>query len=155
MQLQGISPYHILINDFRINAPHVGVSLVMPGHIGTSIVINSGRILGREPKELPDDQLAEIRDRMEQAGLELEGATNDDIRNALQARAESFRDDAPMTAADAATVILDGVRNRNWRILVGQDAVTLDRMVRENPDQAYEIAFMEKFLAQSGWSIGG
>jgi hypothetical protein len=144
-----------LINDFRINAPHVGVSLVMPGHIGTSIVINSGRILGREPKELPDDQLAEIRDRMEQAGLELEGATNDDIRNALQARAESFRDDAPMTAADAATVILDGVRNRNWRILVGQDAVTLDRMVRENPDQAYEIAFMEKFLAQSGWSIGG
>jgi hypothetical protein len=144
-----------LINDFRINAPHVGVSLVMPGHIGTSIVINSGRILGREPKELPDDQLAEIRDRMEQAGLELEGATNDDIRNALQARAESFRDDAPMTAADAATVILDGVRKRNWRILVGQDAVTLDRMVRENPDQAYEIAFMEKFLAQSGWSIGG
>jgi hypothetical protein len=60
-----------------------------------------------------------------------------------------------MTAADAATVILDGVRKRNWRILVGQDAVTLDRMVRENPDQAYEIAFMEKFLAQSGWSIGG
>jgi NAD(P)-dependent dehydrogenase (short-subunit alcohol dehydrogenase family) len=33
-----------LINDFRLNAPHVKVSLVMPGHIGTSIVINSGRI---------------------------------------------------------------------------------------------------------------
>ena len=26
-----------LIDDFRVNAPHVGVSVVMPGHIGTSI----------------------------------------------------------------------------------------------------------------------
>ena len=35
-----------LITDFRLNAPHVGVSVVMPGHIGTSIVINSAAILG-------------------------------------------------------------------------------------------------------------
>ncbi len=34
-----------LVNDFRNNAPHLKVSLVMPGHIGTSIIINSGRIL--------------------------------------------------------------------------------------------------------------
>ena len=37
-----------LINDFRLNAPHVKVSLVMPGHVGTSIVINSGKFFGRE-----------------------------------------------------------------------------------------------------------
>ena len=34
-----------LIDDFRVNAPHVGVSVVMPGHIGTSIAITSGKIL--------------------------------------------------------------------------------------------------------------
>jgi len=30
-----------LITDFRVNAPHLRGSVVMPGHIGTSIVINS------------------------------------------------------------------------------------------------------------------
>ena len=33
-----------LIEDFRVNAPHVKVAVVMPGHIGTDIVINSRRI---------------------------------------------------------------------------------------------------------------
>src|SRR4029453_9520811 len=42
-----------LINDFRVNAPHVKVSVVMPGHVGTSIIINSARILGHDPKEMP------------------------------------------------------------------------------------------------------
>ena len=143
-----------LINDFRIHAPHVGVSLVMPGHIGTSIVINSGRFLGREPKQIPDEELVSVRDRMERMGFEVGGATNDDIRNALQASAESFRDEAPMTASEAATVILDGVRSQTWRILVGQDAVALDRLVRENPEGAYEAEFMERLLGETDWGLG-
>ena len=46
-----------LVNDFRNNAPHIKASVVMPGHIGTDIVINSNRMLGRDPKEMSDDQL--------------------------------------------------------------------------------------------------
>jgi NAD(P)-dependent dehydrogenase (short-subunit alcohol dehydrogenase family) len=34
-----------LMNDLKINAPHIKCSLVMPGHIGTSIVANSRKIL--------------------------------------------------------------------------------------------------------------
>src|SRR5262245_8459486 len=34
-----------LINDFKLHAPHVKVSLVMPGHVGTEIVKNSRRAL--------------------------------------------------------------------------------------------------------------
>src|SRR5204863_9144859 len=30
-----------LINDLRLNAPHIKCSVVMPGHIGTSIISNS------------------------------------------------------------------------------------------------------------------
>ena len=30
-----------LLEDFRINAPHVKVAVVMPGHIGTDIVLNT------------------------------------------------------------------------------------------------------------------
>ena len=48
-----------LVNDFRLNAPHVKVSVVMPGHIGTSIVINSGKILGHSPKDMSDEELEE------------------------------------------------------------------------------------------------
>ena len=143
-----------LINDFRLNAPHLKVSLVMPGHVGTSIVINSGRILGRDPKEMPDEQVAVARERLARMGFPTEGATNDQIRQALQQRAEEFRDDAPVTAAEAAKVILDGVRNEQWRILIGKDAVALDRLVREAPEEAYEPAFMAKFMAESGWKLG-
>ena len=143
-----------LINDFRLNAPHLKVSLVMPGHIGTSIVINSGRILGRDPKEMPDDQIDEARERMARMGFEVAGATNDQIRQALQLRAEQFRDDAPTTAAEAATVILDGVREERWRILVGDDAVAMDRLVREAPEEAYEPSFMERLVAATGWALG-
>ena len=34
-----------LITDLRVNAPHVKVAVVMPGHIGTGIVANSTRVL--------------------------------------------------------------------------------------------------------------
>jgi NAD(P)-dependent dehydrogenase (short-subunit alcohol dehydrogenase family) len=143
-----------LINDFRLNAPHLKVSLVMPGHIGTSIVINSGRILGRDPKEMPDDQIEETRRRLARMGFEVGGATTDQIRQALILRGEQFRDEAPMCAAEAARVILDGVRAERWRILVGNDAVVLDRLVRESPEEAYEPSFMQRLVAETDWALG-
>jgi len=143
-----------LVNDCRLNAPHVKVSVVMPGHIGTSIVINSGTILGRAPKDMSDEQLEEVRERIESMGYPLGDISPDQIRMFMQQRAEQFRDDAPMTAAEAASIILDGVREERWRILVGKDAEALDRLVRENPEEAYEPSFMEKLLAQSEWALG-
>ncbi len=143
-----------LVNDFRNNAPHIKVSLVMPGHIGTGIVINSSRILGRDPKEMTDEQLADTRERMERMGLPVGGASDEQLRQGLQQLGEAFRDGAPMTAAEAATIILDGVREERWRILVGKDAEALDRLVREAPGEAYEASFMERLLAQSTWAIG-
>ena len=50
-------------------------------------------------------------------------------------------------------MILDGVREERWRILVGDDAHILDRMVRETPEEAYEAPFMERFVAASGWKL--
>jgi len=143
-----------LVNDFRMNAPHLKVSLVMPGHIGTSIVINSARILGNDPKDLSDDQLAEARDRMARVGFPVQGASTEQIRQGLVQIGEAFRDAAPMTAADAAGVILDGVRQEQWRILIGDDARVLDRMVREAPEEAYEAAFFEKLRAETNWGLG-
>jgi NAD(P)-dependent dehydrogenase (short-subunit alcohol dehydrogenase family) len=142
-----------LVNDFRLNAPHVKVSVVMPGHIGTSIVLNSARMLGRDPRTMSDDQLAEARAAITRLGFEVGAVSDDQIRELLQQRAEAFRDEAPMTAAEAAKVILDGVRAEQWRILVGEDAKILDRMVRESPEEAYELSFMERFIAAAGWQL--
>ena len=142
-----------LINDLRLNAPHVKVSLVMPGHIGTSIIINSGRVLGREPKTLPDEQVAVARERITRLGFDVKDVSNEQIRALLQQRAEAFRDQAPMTAAAAAKVILDGVREERWRILVGEDARILDEMVRQTPEEAYERSFMQRFVSRAGWAV--
>jgi NAD(P)-dependent dehydrogenase (short-subunit alcohol dehydrogenase family) len=142
-----------LINDLRNHAPHVKVSLVMPGHVGTSIVINTGRILGRDPETMPDAEVQAARERIARIGFDVGGVTNDEIRRLMQERAEIFRDEAPTTAAEAARIILDGVRAERWRILVGRDAEVLDRMVRETPEEAYEPAFMERFVAASGWKL--
>ncbi len=101
-----------LITDLRVNAPHVKVSVVMPGHIGTSIVENSMRHGAQE--------------------LDMETV------EMVQLMSDMFRDQAPMTAAEASTEILDGVRAGRWRILVGDDARKLDEAVRANPEIAYE-----------------
>ena len=48
-----------LINDLRLNAPHIKCSVVMPGHIGTSIVSNSRKIQsGTDSDRLNDDEIA-------------------------------------------------------------------------------------------------
>ena len=137
-----------LIVDFRVNAPHLRASVVMPGHIGTSIVFNSGQYFDRHPKDLTEENLTQIRERLTARGLDVSGASDEDIRTLVIGQAESFRDNAPTTASEAATIILDGVRNNEWRILVGADAVIADTLVRRSPTDAYERSFMAEFRAQ-------
>jgi NAD(P)-dependent dehydrogenase (short-subunit alcohol dehydrogenase family) len=135
-----------LIVDFREHAPHLRASVVMPGHVGTSIVFNSMQYVGRDPKNLRDDQVAEARDRLAAAGIDVADVSDEDVRQLVLAMAESFRDAAPTTAAEAATIILDGVRAGEWRILVGADAHVIDELVRQSPGDAYEPSFFERLL---------
>ena len=134
-----------LVTDLRLHAPHVQCSVVMPGHIGTSIMENSSKVLGKPwGHDLPDEEVEVIRQRMLAAGLPVGNVPDDHIRQMLADRAEAFRTQAPTTAGEAANVILDGVRSNQWRILIGQDAHDLDRLVREAPEEAYEKSFVEK-----------
>ncbi len=116
----------------------------MPGHIGTSIVFNSGAYFGRDPKELDAPGVLALRERFAREGLDLSGASDEDVRALVVAMAEGFRDNAPMSAAQAATVILDGVRAGDWRIVVGDDARWLDEAVRAEPGTAYEPGFLAR-----------
>jgi hypothetical protein len=78
-----------------------------------------------------------------------EGASADQLRQLLAQMAADFRDKAPLTAADAATVILDGVRSGAWRILVGEDAGKLDAAVRAKPETAYDYAELGKTVTEA------
>ena len=138
-----------LITDLRNNAPHVRCSVVMPGHIGTSIALNTAAVLGKHSAmELDDQEVADIRERYLAFGLPVDNVPDDHIRQMVRQQQEDFRDKAPTTAGQAATIILNGVREQRWRILVGEDAKVLDAMVRQDPEQAYEVSFMEKLNQQ-------
>jgi hypothetical protein len=63
--------------------------------------------------------------------------SDDDLRKLIGMFGEMFRESAPVSAAQAATIILDGVRAGKWRILVGDDAHLLDEKVRADPEAAY------------------
>jgi NAD(P)-dependent dehydrogenase (short-subunit alcohol dehydrogenase family) len=69
--------------------------------------------------------------------------------DALEAN-QGFHDSAPLSAAGAATVILDGVRSGAWRILVGADAHSLDEYVRAYPDDAYDYAKLTAAASDAG-----
>jgi NAD(P)-dependent dehydrogenase (short-subunit alcohol dehydrogenase family) len=138
-----------LINDFRFNAPHLKVSVVMPGHVGSEIAVNTGRVLGHpEPKDWTDEQVERQRTAWRRRGAEGADLDDDQIRNAAQESLTRFRELAPLTPAQAATIILDGVREDRWRILVGRDAEAIDRAVRKAPEETYDPSFGTRVQAE-------
>jgi NAD(P)-dependent dehydrogenase (short-subunit alcohol dehydrogenase family) len=144
-----------LINDLRLNAPHIKCSVVMPGHIGTSIVSNSRKVQsGTDSDRLNDNEIALIRARLAASGTDTSQMSDEDVQAGAAERARNFRDDAPTTAAAAAKIILDGVKAERWRILVGADAQRLDQRVRETPERAYDAEFFQSFAAEVGWKLG-
>src|SRR6201996_8284378 len=97
-----------LINDLKLNAPHIKCSVVMPGHIGTDIAINSRKVLSGE-EELSAASLATARAQMKMFGVPTDQLTDDQIKALVDEQGRQFRDNAPTSAAQAAKIILDGV----------------------------------------------
>jgi hypothetical protein len=141
-----------LITDLRLNAPHIKCSVVMPGHIGTSIVSNSRKVQSGTDRLNPDD-IVQARQRMKAGGIDTAVMSDEDIQNIATERARAFRDEAPMTASAAAKIILGGVKADRWRILVGDDAHALDERVRQAPERAYDADFFESFATEVGWRL--
>jgi len=98
---------------------------VMPGHIGTDIVLNSFKVHGGAD--------AGMASRMAAAGMD----DPEQVAEMVQMMGSAFRDNAPVSAAEAATMMLDAVRDGRWRVLLGDDAKALDEAVRANPETIY------------------
>ncbi len=145
-----------LIEDLRTNAPQVRVAVVMPGHVGTDIVANSMRAHGVVPESGPlSDIQLQRRAELIRRGALAEGATAGEMRQMLEKMNADFRDSAPLSAAGAAIIILDGVRSGAWRILVGQDAAGLDAAVRANPEDAYDYPALASMAERNAGGTAG
>jgi hypothetical protein len=149
-----------LIEDLRTNAPQARVVLVMPGHVGTDILANSRRAHGvPDPEQLSDAVIRELipphaQTGLIRAGLLTQNPSPDQLRRTLARLQADFRDKAPLSAADAATIILGGVRSGAWRILVGDDAKMIDAKVRAAPTAAYDYAELFRDLQPPSAAAG-
>ena len=138
-----------LITDLRVNAPHVSIVLVMPGHIGTSIVANTLRTQGiKQPRDMTGEEVVGLRLWLGARGTNVDQMSDDQVRDIVQKNFDSFRDNAPLSGAQAAEQILEAVRTGKWRLLVGEDAKFLDREAREHPDELYDPQFLEQLRAR-------
>jgi len=131
-----------LVEDLRANAPQVRVVLVMPGTVSTDIYVNSRRALGQPAwEQLSDGELLELlpedtRAVLIEMGLLAEDFSADDLRQVIVQKKRELQNQG-FTAAQAATIILDGVRSGAWRILVGEEARMLDAAVRADPEAPF------------------
>jgi NAD(P)-dependent dehydrogenase (short-subunit alcohol dehydrogenase family) len=145
-----------LITDLALNAPHIKCSVVMPGHIGTSIVANSRKVMTRRDEDdLSVDDIARARQRLEKAGLNVSELPDSAVQAMAAEQHRRFLEEAPTSAGEAATIILDGVRAERWRILVGDDAQRMDQLVRNDPEAAYTPEFFGVLAQEVGWKLGG
>jgi len=134
-----------LITDLRLNAPHVTCSIVMPGHIGTAIARNSRLVLGG--REMSDAEFENAKQRAKLFGFEADKLTRQDIQKFFDAMADNFENNAPTTAAQAATIILNAVKANEWRVLVGDDAHRIDAAVRKDPHPVYDPEWQNPLLS--------
>ncbi|MBV9045537.1 MAG: SDR family NAD(P)-dependent oxidoreductase [Alphaproteobacteria bacterium] len=137
-----------LMTDLALNAPHIKASVVMPGHIGTEIANNSREILSGGGIDV-----AAVRKALKAQGVDMSQMSDDQVRLMVKAQGDAFRDNAPTSAAQAAKIILDGVREDRWRILVGKDAEFLDRQVRSVPEKAYTPEFYKALTEGTEWRV--
>jgi NAD(P)-dependent dehydrogenase (short-subunit alcohol dehydrogenase family) len=115
-----------LVTDFAMHAPHLRASVVHPGHIGTQIVYNSLRAHTTSVDPTSVDPTVDER---------------------IRSMSDGFVNTAPVSAAEAAAVILGAVERGEWRILIGDDAAEIDRRIREQPLEVHTQGFVDAMLA--------
>ena len=100
------------------------------------------------------EAMTALRQRVKAMGVPIDGIPDEMLIDGARQRMDAFENHAPVSAAEAATVMLDAVRDERWRVLIGEDAAELDKAVRGFPEEAYERSFMER-IAHLGKSMRG
>eukprot|EP01064_Diplonema_japonicum_P002884 TRINITY_DN11875_c0_g1_i1.p1 TRINITY_DN11875_c0_g1~~TRINITY_DN11875_c0_g1_i1.p1 ORF type:complete len:389 (+),score=109.55 TRINITY_DN11875_c0_g1_i1:55-1167(+) len=129
-----------LMVELATSNPNIVVTCVHPGHVGTDI-LSSSTIADRiDPNS---DAAKQNRSRvcalLRVAGMKFDETTTDAELRVLAGKL--FKERAPVTAPEAANIILTGVAKNSTRILVGADAVFFDFWTRLCPRLVYTKPF--------------
>ena len=127
-----------LMVQLGVSHPHVVVSCVHPGHVGTDILTNG---VGAIP--LGDDW----KEKIKKIKYIVRLPDCDTPEEAKKALGVAFKEQAPLTASMAAGIIIGGAARKNTRILVGADAYFYDYSVRLFPRCTYSIFYIPVILA--------
>ena len=95
--------------------------------------------------------MAQARERFALLGRDVSQLSDDQLRNLVAELERRFRDEALTSAAQAATIILDGVK-ANGAFWSGRMLTRIDEMVRQAPERAYDIRFFDEFARAAGWT---
>jgi NAD(P)-dependent dehydrogenase (short-subunit alcohol dehydrogenase family) len=111
----------------------VGVSCVFPGGVRTNIARNAFRLSGQYLEEHP-----ELKEAL--APRLADGEAKVKMMEAFLAT----------PAEEAARVIIKGIKNNSWRILIGEDAKGLDELQRTQPE-GYPEVLAQIWPKELGW----
>ena len=151
-----------LLADFKLNAPHIKASCVMPGWIGTGLIDSSQQIFDNSMKAIiagrrsasvrlrariaelklsrdPTTLVLQNENLLEILGdVDLTQFKDKELMQMLTFLGPGFRSNAPTSAKKAAEIILRGVAADEWNILVGEDAHSLAKLMREDEVGLYD-----------------
>lgn len=117
----------------------------MLGHIGTGLATNSRLVhCGKQAELLTDAELITHQRQITASGTPADHLSLEDIRKIVDSFGNDFKNKAPVSAAEGARMIFEGVKAEKWHILLGEDAHRLDEAVRANPEDIYEVDFFNK-----------
>src|SRR4029077_13645910 len=123
---------------------------------GTAIVRNSRLVLtGKALDDMTAAEIANARKAIAAAGVPESTLSDDQVRKINLQIARRFEENAPTSAAEAARIILDGVRNEKLRSLVGKDAEAIVAGIREAPEEAYEPSLLTRMREAGHFRSGG
>ena len=145
-----------LINDLRLNAPHIKCSVVMPGHIGTSIVSNSRKIQsGSESERLTDTEVVVDPRAPEGHGHRHcchvgrghpEACARTGPRRSARRRRRRRR---PLRRSSSTASRPSAGASWSATTRTGSTSACGKR-----PDKAYTPEFYQSFAAEVGWRVG-
>ena len=145
-----------LIADFRMNAPHIRVSVVMPGHIGTGIRDNSLKV-----QTTHRCGWAERRaDCADPHPAHLDGPRR--VENIPMLTSNACTPSVPGASSPTRRPARPRQRRSSWMVSGPIGSVSWSGPTRTSstvwcartPTMRYEPEFYERFAAEAGWTLG-
>ena len=145
-----------LINDLRLNAPHIKCSVVMPGHIGTSIVSNSRKVQsGTESDQLSANEMLAGAPAPQGHGhryrRRCRTTTSRRSRSTVRGRFATRRRRPRRRRQRSSSTASRRSAGASWSATMPTGSTSA---CGKTPERAYDAEFYQSFVEEVGWRLG-